>query len=190
MVGCIGVGAGRVDGKGRAGAGSATGNANGACSAELSRVCTGACGEMLWDCGGGSDLNLCARLVAERVRARISARSLSRTDTDELFDAGAVTDGVAEPMDELIDTDDEDGGPDNLGVSKVVAAGGPCVIIEGCGGPSEMGEGVGAETGFQSVCPWVEPTETRLGMSTGARRDGLAGVLTANELRGDMAESL
>lgn len=53
-----------------------------------------------------------------------------------------------------------------------------------------MGEEVGAEMGFQTVCPWVDPIDTRLGMSTGARRDGLAGVLTATELRGDMAESL
>jgi hypothetical protein len=53
-----------------------------------------------------------------------------------------------------------------------------------------MGECVGAETGFQMVCDWVDPTDTRLGILTGASRDGLAGVLTAMELRGDIAESL
>lgn len=70
-------------------------------------------------------MNLCARSVDERVRALISARSLSRADVDELFDAGACTDGVAEPTDEVIDTEDDDGGPGNLGVSIGVAAGGP-----------------------------------------------------------------
>lgn len=53
-----------------------------------------------------------------------------------------------------------------------------------------MGEVVGADTGFQSVWPCVEPTDTRRGISTGARSEGLAGALTANELRGDIAESL
>lgn len=102
---------------------------------------------------------------------------------------------MAEPTDEWTDTDDDDGGLDNLGVSSgVVARAGSrevWAITDGCGGPSEIGEGAGAETGFHIVCDCVDPAvDTRLGMSIGASRDGLAGVLTETEFRGDMAESL
>lgn len=65
-------------------------------------------------------MNLCARLVEERVRARISARSLLRAIWDDIADAG--TDGMAEPTDEWMDTEDVDGGLDNLGVSMGVVS--------------------------------------------------------------------
>lgn len=133
MVGWIGVGKGRATASGIGAAGSDF-------STGLLRGSTVIFGETLRDCGGGSEENLCARLVEERVRARISARSLSWPDTEEWLDAGAWMDGAAEPMDELIDTDDDDGGPDNLGVS--IAGAGATGAGAGAGAEATTGGGL------------------------------------------------